>query len=201
MPESLPPTTKASVVIVPPRVQAARSRAAATGFSLSSDDGVGALLATLAAAVPRAGTIVELGTGAGVGLAWIVHGLGARTDVSVHSIDTDGELLARTAAAGWPDYVGFVEGDGAKAVTDLAPIDLVFADAPGGKVDGLEQTIGSLRRGGILVVDDMDLALHQHDGLLEAIGRVRTTLFTHHDLVSAELDYSTGVMICARRQE
>jgi predicted O-methyltransferase YrrM len=184
---------------VPARVESARSRAALAGFELSSDDGVGALLAALSAAVRPRGTIVELGTGVGVGLAWIVHGLTGRDDVSVYSVDTDDTLLETTAAVGWPDYVHFVAGDGARVVSELAPIDLVFADAPGGKIHGLENTIDALRAGALLVVDDMDLRRHERDGLEDDIAHVHDVLVTHPQLVTAVLDYSSGVMLSTKR--
>ena len=171
-----------------------------SGFELSCDSGVGALLASLAAEVRPHGSIVELGTGAGVGLAWLVHGIGARKDLALHTVDIDPALLSTTAAGGWPGFVHFVEGDGARIVGELAPADLVFADAPGGKITGLETTIDALRPGGVLVVDDMDPALHAHDGLLDSINRVRDTLVGHPDLVTAELDYSTGVIIATKRE-
>ena len=183
----------------PPAVRLARERAQSSGFELSSDNGVGALLASLAAAVRPHGTIVELGTGAGVGLAWIVHGIGARTDLTVYTVDIDPALLSTTATAGWPRFVHFVEGDGARLVRELAPVDLVFADAAGGKIDGLESTIDALRPGGMLVVDDMDPARHEPDGLLGAINAVRAALVEHPDLVTAELDFSTGVVIATKR--
>jgi demethylmenaquinone methyltransferase/2-methoxy-6-polyprenyl-1,4-benzoquinol methylase len=183
----------------PPGVRSARERARSRGFDLSSDNGVGALLASLAAAVRRHGTIVELGTGTGVGLAWIVHGIGTRTDVTVHTVDVNEALLAETAAAGWPTFVHFIEGDGARVVRELAPIDLVFADAAGGKTEGLEATIDALRAGGILVVDDMDPLRHEDAALLAAIDRVRSELLAHPRLVTAELEFSTGVIIATRR--
>ena len=109
--------------------------------------------------------ICELGTGAGVGLAWIVYGLGERDDATVYTVDTNQEMLATVATAGWPGYVEFVCDDGANAVQEFAPFDLVFADAPGGKIEGLDATIAALAPGGVLVVDDMDPALHADDGL------------------------------------
>lgn len=120
----------------PERVGAARARAADQGFELSSEPGVGALLSVLAAASPRDARICELGTGAGVGLAWIVHGLGDREDARVFTVDIDQELLATVMVAGWPDFVQFVHADGVSALGGLAPVDLVFADAPAGKLDG-----------------------------------------------------------------
>ena len=187
------------MITEPPGVRAARARAASCGFEQSCENEVGSLLATLASAVRPGGTIVELGTGAGVGLAWIVHGVGERRDVSVHTVDIDRSLLASTSSAGWPDYVHFVEGDGARVVRELAPIDLVFADAVGGKIDGLGGTIAALRPGGLLVVDDMNEEAHADDGLVDAIARVRATLLEDARLVVAELDFSSGVLLCGRR--
>ena len=92
------------------------------------------------------------------GLAWIVYGLGERDDASVFTVDTNEELLATVATAGWPSYVEFVHDDGVNAVREFAPFDLVFADAAGGKLDGLDVTIDALTPGGVLIVDDMDLA-------------------------------------------
>ena len=59
------------------------------------------------------------------------------------------------------------------AVREFAPFDLVFADAAGGKLDGLDVTIDGARPGGVLIVDDMDLARHADDGLSEPLGAVR----------------------------
>ena len=58
------------------------------------------LLAALAAAAPEDARIAELGTGAGVGLAWIVYGLGERDDATVYTVDTNEELLATVADRG-----------------------------------------------------------------------------------------------------
>jgi demethylmenaquinone methyltransferase/2-methoxy-6-polyprenyl-1,4-benzoquinol methylase len=183
----------------PERVAMARARASALGFELSSEPSVGALLAVLAAASPDGARICELGTGAGVGLAWIVHGLGDRQDARVFTVDTDQELLATVAVAGWPDSVEFVCDDGASAVRALAPLDLVFADAPGGKIDGLDGTIAALAPGGVLVVDDMDLALHADDGYREPIAAVRARLLADPSLVAAELDVASGIVLATKR--
>jgi predicted O-methyltransferase YrrM len=187
------------VIDEPARVGQARRRAAELGFDLSSEPGVGALLATLAAAAPWNARICELGTGAGVGLAWIVYGLGGRDDVSVYTVDTNQEMLATVATAGWPDYVEFVCDDGAHAVVEFAPLDLVFADAQGGKLDGLDRTIAALAPGGVLVVDDMDLSHHADDGLSEAIAAVREHLVGDPALVAAELDFASGVIVATKR--
>ncbi len=98
----------------PELVIRARTRAGELGFTISSAPGVGGLLAVLAAAVPPNGRIIELGTGSGVGVAWLVHGLGARTDVTVTSVDTDARLLDTVRDDAWPTFVddGLVDAIG-----------------------------------------------------------------------------------------
>lgn len=180
-------------------MSAARRRAAELGFELSSEPGVGALLSALSAAAPLHARICELGTGAGVGLAWIVHGLGDRDDATVYTVDTDEELLATVTTAGWPAYVEFVCDDGAQAVTQFAPLDLVFADSPGGKIEGLDATIAALAPGGTLVVDDMDPSLHVDDGYLAPLAAVRERLVGDSALVAAELGFASGVIVATKR--
>ncbi|MFI5046142.1 MAG: hypothetical protein ACHQIG_03685 [Acidimicrobiia bacterium] len=130
----------------------ARARARDLGFELSCEDEVGALLAALAAAVPVGSRVVELGTGAGVGLA------------------------------------------------GLAPVALVFADAEGGKIHGLDCTVRRARPRWMLVVDDMDVSRHDGDGLAGAIGAVRDSLVAHPALAVAELRFASGVMVATRRR-
>ena len=74
----------------PAALPALEARAAELGFDMSSDPMVGALLAALAASKP-AGRMLELGTGAGVGAAWLLHGMDA--SASLLSIDTDEAVL------------------------------------------------------------------------------------------------------------
>jgi demethylmenaquinone methyltransferase/2-methoxy-6-polyprenyl-1,4-benzoquinol methylase len=183
---------------LPGIVAAAYQRAAGAGFELSSEPEVGQLLASLAAAVPEQGRILELGTGAGVGLAWLVHGLHRRTDVTVLTVDVDPELQALARDGDWPDYVGFRLGDGATLLPELGSFDLVFADAPGGKLHKLANTIAALRPGGALVVDDMDLSSHDDPGLRDLLSVVREQLVAHPELVCAELGFSSGVILAVK---
>jgi demethylmenaquinone methyltransferase/2-methoxy-6-polyprenyl-1,4-benzoquinol methylase len=129
----------------PPLVQTARRSARELNFEFSCAPDVGFLLAAMSAAVPADGRILELGTGAGVGLASIGAGLRDSTDVSVITVDLDQTLLEHTRHSSWPTYVEFPLADGADVVRDNQhPFDLIFADAPGGKLDGLHHTIAAL---------------------------------------------------------
>ena len=119
--------------------------------------------------------------------------------MSVFTVDTNEELLATVATAGWPAYVEFVHDDGVNAVREFAPFDLVFADAAGGKLEGLDVTIDALTPGGVLIVDDMDPARHVDDGLSEPLGAVREQILGDPSLVAAELDFASGVIVATKR--
>ena len=185
---------------LPESVLAAYERATRTGFRLACEAEVGRLLAVLAAAVPRGGRVLEIGTGVGAGLAWLVHGLGARQDAEVVTVELDDEVQQTALSARWPPWVRFESGDGAEVVGRLGQFDLIFADAPGGKIFKLRRTVAALREGGVLVVDDMDLTRHADEQLRSALTVVRHRLLENADLICAELGFSSGVIVAIKRR-
>lgn len=188
---------------LPASVKAAYERAEGMGFELSSEPEVGWLLAALSAAVPPGGRVLELGTGAGVGLAWVLHGLGDRSDVEIVTVESDPDLAGQVQLLGWPDWVRIEVGDGAELVGTLGEFDLVFPDAPGGKIFKLRKTITALRPGGVVVVDDMDLSRDlsaHHPDLPAALQSVRDRLLTDPRLVCADLPFGSGVILATRRR-
>ncbi len=187
-------------VDIPESVAVAQARASLSGFALSSEPEVGFLISCLANAVPIGGRILEIGTGFGVGLSWIVQGVGSRTDVEVVTVEIDPVLAQATRDVGWPDWVSIVEGDGADLVGTVGSFDLIFPDAPGGKIFKLRKTISTLRPGGFLLVDDMDLTAHEDPELRDGLASVRERLVTHPDLVCAELPVASGVIVATRRR-
>ena len=187
------------LVDIPESVAAAQDRASKSGFELSSEVEVGQLVACLANAAPIGGRILEIGTGCGVGLSWIVHGIGSRTDVEVVSVELDHALADATRRVGWPSWVSIVEGDGADLVGTIGSFDLIFPDAPGGKIFKLRKTISTLRPGGFLLVDDMDLTAHEDPELRDGLASVRERILTHPDLVCAELSVASGVIVATKQ--
>lgn len=188
---------------MPPAVARAHTRAVELGFSRSCTPAVGALLAALAGAVPPGGRILELGTGVGYGLAWLTHGLRGRDDVELTSVDAETELLERVADEDWPAWTRLRADDALRVLRDPTGYDLIFADAPAGKVDGLDLTIAALNAGGVLVLDDMnrrpdDPELH---ALWPQLQAVRRQVLDDPRLVCAELDCAGGVLICTRRHD
>lgn len=184
---------------LPPLVEKARVEAAESSFAASCDPEVGRFLAVLAAAVPPSGRVLEIGTGAGVGTAWLAAG--APTGVTIHTIELDHvRSAATTATFTGPEQISFHVGDAVDLLPDLGTFDLVFADAEGGKWYGLESTIQAVRIGGVLVVDDMNPPRWEsevHERMTQA---VRKTLLEDERLLSAELGFGSGVVVCTRTQ-
>jgi len=149
--------------------------------------------------VPERGRILELGTGVGTGLAWLIDGLGERSDVSVTSVDLDPVIQSVAMRGEWPDSVHFELGDGAELLPGLGNFNLIFADAPGGKLHGLPRSIAALSPRGVLIVDDMDLSQHDDPELCDALTGVRQSLLSAPELHSVELSLGSGVVFCVRR--
>ena len=183
----------------PPIVATAMRRARAAEFGMSCDPDVGAFLAALAAAVPPHGRILELGTGAGVGLAWLVHGLGARMDVEVLSVEIDRSMAEVTSKDGWPSYVRIVVDDALAVLLTCGQFDLVFADAQGGKWEGLDMTLAAVRGGGQLVVDDMNPPEWMSDEHRDKTLEVRRHLLARDDLASVDIAWASGLILSTRR--
>jgi predicted O-methyltransferase YrrM len=183
---------------LPPLVVTARARAEAAGFLLSCTPEVGWLLAAIAASVARGGRILELGTGVGVGLAWMDHGLGTRSDVEIVSVDIDQQIQESARQLDWHVPVQFLVGDAAELVSGLGQFEMIFADAPGGKIFKLRRTIGAMAPGGILIVDDMDLTKHDDPDLRSGLTVVRERLMSSNELVCSELPFSTGVILAVK---
>jgi len=185
---------------IPERVARARALAGSLGFGQASEDDVGRLLRTLAAAVPRGGRVLEIGTGTGVGTAWIVDGLEPRSDVEVVSVEVETSRAERARSIAWPGWVTIVVGDVLEELARLGTFDLVFADAQAGKWTGLDRTVAAVKPGGLLVVDDMLVGPTAPPDLAERQAGVRAALFAMAELVPVELAWSSGVIVAARRR-
>lgn len=149
---------------VPPLVARAQALAQELGFTLSSRPEVGRLLRTLVAGI-RDGRVGEMGTGTGVGAAWMASGLGPNG--TLVTVDHDAECAAAAARlfADLPN-VQVLHADSA-ALLAHGPFDLIFVDGGGGvkgTPDGDRQVSGgdvlapllaALRPGGTVVLDDL----------------------------------------------
>ncbi|WP_433608863.1 O-methyltransferase [Dactylosporangium sp. CA-139114] len=181
-------------------VDAAYARAAANGFGQSCEPEVGRLLAALAAALPPGARVLEIGTGAGAGTAWIAEGLRPRTDVTVDSIEADPAVAAVAATGDWPPFVRLHVADALEFLaTAPGGYDLVFADAFGGKIEGLDRTVAKLHPRGTLVVDDMTPVEGWPEDFRAKQDGVRRALLADPQLVTVELAHGSGMIVGVRR--
>jgi predicted O-methyltransferase YrrM len=144
-----------SASLRPPLVVRAEAAAARLGFEGSSTLEAGRLLHVLAAQRGRV-RVGEIGTGTGVGAAWIVSALPPA--VPFVTVELDGRRAAAAAELFAEDEnVRVLEGDWHELMPTEAPFDLLFYDG-GGKqrpeLDGA-QVLGLLAPGGTVVMDDL----------------------------------------------
>lgn len=99
------------------------------------------------------GYIGEIGTGCGVGTAWMLSG--ASSDTRIVTIEQDPIQVtgARTLFADHPN-VTVLHGDGLELAAH-GPFDLLYADALPGKHHSQEVAVSMVRPGGMIVVDDL----------------------------------------------
>ena len=163
------------------------------GFEKSSAPETGRLLHVLAAQRGRV-RVGEIGTGTGVGAAWIVSALGpsvpfVTTEPDPERAEAARELFARD------ENVRVLEADWREAMAAEAPFDLLFYDG-GGKqrpdLDG-ENAVALLAPGGTVVLDDLTPGRTGSDP-------VREFWLGHPRLVAVELTLSpTAAAIVAVR--
>lgn len=173
---------------LPVLVRRAQAEAARLGAEASCSLEAGRWRRTLAAARPG-GHLLELGTGLGVGAAWLLSGM----DPAAHLITV--EQNAERAQAAWQllradRRAEVLHGDGCDVLSRV-PFDLIVAGCTTVKRDmtALDRLVAALRPGGQLVVDDLtpparlDAAFFSGDPLRQA-------LFAHPELTCAEVGLS-----------
>ena len=136
---------------MPPLVERALELACRLGFERSCSEEAGRLLHVLASQRGRT-RVAEIGTGCGVGSAWILAGLAPGVPFVTVELDDQragaaAELLAEDANA------RVLEGDWRELLAGEAPFDLLFAD--GGRSKEHEALVGLLAPRGTLVMDDL----------------------------------------------
>ena len=175
-----------------------RSRSEEINFSMPSDLQTGSLLRTLVTSKPG-GSFLELGTGTGLSLSWIVEGMDVRS--TVISIDNN-EVYLSIAKNFFSDdqRVSIICRDGSEWIKNNQDkkFDLIFADAWPGKYESLDETLFLLKKGGFFILDDM---LHQPnwpEGHQSNVDKLVDYLSLRADLQLTKMDWSTGLIIITK---
>ncbi len=184
---------------IPSSLSDIQTRADALGFDMNSGMQVGQFLASLAASKPG-GLILELGTGCGLGAAWLLSGMDARSRLV--SVDTDeGPQGVARDVLGTDARVTFVLEDGGAVLerADPGSYDLIFADAWPGKFSHLDEALAALNPGGIYVVDDLLPQPNWPNGHQTNVDAYMDDLRGRDGFAFTQMDWATGVVMLVKR--
>ena len=124
--------------------------------------------------------VAEIGTGCGVGSAWILSALDPAVPFYTVELDEARAAAAAELLADDPDG-NVLHGDWREVLAAEAPFDLLFAD--GGRAKDDDELVGLLAPGGMLVLDDLTPGYADPDP-------VRELWLGHPRLVAVELQIS-----------
>lgn len=190
-----------AIVRTPQALAAIQAETARLGFSMASEPKTGALLAVLAAAKPG-GRLLEIGTGTGIGTAWLLAGMDASTRLD--TVDTDPAVVdvARRHLGGDARVAFRIEDGGAfLARADPDTYDLVYADAWPGKFTHLDAALACLRQGGFYVIDDLLPQTNWPDGHAAKVDALVADLEARAGFLTVRLAWASGVMLVVRQPD
>jgi predicted O-methyltransferase YrrM len=167
-------------------------------FSMPSDLQTGSLLRTLIASKPN-GSFLELGTGTGLSLAWMMEAIDNQSVVI--SIDNS-ETYISIARAHFGDdaRLQLICEDANLWIKNNQDkkFDLIFADAWPGKYEMLEETLALLKTGGFYIIDDMRTQPNWPAGHEQNVERLVNHLHTRNDIRLTVMNWSTGIIIVTK---
>jgi len=168
-------------------------------FIMASEPRTGALLAALADSKPG-GRLLELGTGTGLGTAWLLAGMDADARLDTVDIDASAVTVARRHLAA-DSRVTFHLMDAAEFIGHSAPdqFDVIYADAWPGKFSHLDQTLALLRAGGVYVIDDLLPQPSWPEGHAPKVPALIETLERRRGFTTVKLSWASGIMLVVRR--
>jgi len=182
----------------PPLLQQLEKECQEIGFTMPSDRYIGALLQTLVASKPG-GHFLELGTGIGLSLCWMIEGLNQHA--RIYSIDNDPQLSAIARGYfGKDKRVEIICKDGGEWIKAYqGPLfDLIFADAWPGKYFDLDETLALIKPGGFYIIDDMTPAEDWPEGHHAKAASLIHHLEEHSQFHLTKMSWSTGIIVATK---
>ena len=169
------------------------------GFTMPSDIYIGTLLKSLIAS-KSAANVLELGTGIGLSLAWMIEGLDSTSTLT--SIDNDPALTEIAQEFfGKDDRVDILCEYGGQWIKNYQgdKFDLVFADAWPGKYSELKEILDLVKVGGFYVIDDMNPQPNWPEGHQEKAEALLAYLESRKDFTLIKMNWSTGVIMMTKK--
>lgn len=168
------------------------------GFTMPSDVYIGTLLKTLITSRPNA-HILELGTGIGLSLSWMIDGMDAGSHLI--TVDNDPKLIeiAKNYFAD-DSRVEVVCMDGSEWIKNYngSQFDLIFADAWPGKYSEIDEVLNMVKVGGFYIIDDMTAQPNWPEGHQEHVDGLIEYLENREDFNLTKMNWSTGVIIAVK---
>jgi predicted O-methyltransferase YrrM len=183
---------------IPAALRGVRRDTERIGFALVSEPKTGSLLRALAASKPR-GEFLEIGTGTGVGTAWLLEGMDA--DSRLTSVDSDPKVLEIARRhLGHDSRVTFRLVDGARFLEQSVQqqFDLIYADAWPGKFTHVDLALSLLKVGGIYFVDDLLPQASWPEGHASKVPALIAELEGQPGFVATKLAWASGLMVLVR---
>jgi len=187
------------IIEKPEQYQGLLDKSEEMGFTMPSDIYIGTLLKTLVASKP-AGNFLELGTGLGLSLSWMIQGMDERSKIT--SIDNDAELIeVAKMFFEEDDRLELVCTDGGKWLDEYNgdSFDLIFADAWPGKYSHLDVALALLKKGGYYVIDDMQKQPNWPEGHEEKTKELVRVLEARKDMTITKMNWSTGLIVAVKK--
>jgi predicted O-methyltransferase YrrM len=159
---------------------------------------VGALLRVMASLKPG-GRMLEIGTGTGVGTCWLLDGMDAAARLTTIDINPKVQAVARSHLGTDPRLTLLCED--AEAVLRREPpdtFDLIFADGVPGKHTLLDETLASLRPGGLYICDDMKPHPMWPPEHAARVPPLIKALAARQDFRRVSIDWSSGVVVMVK---
>ena len=183
---------------LPPKLAAIEAESESLGFAQRSEQRTGALLRALAASKPG-GRMLELGTGTGVGTAWLLDGMDAEARLTTIDIDAEVSGIAARFLGDDPRLTILVEDalSWLRAAQE-GTFDLIFADSLIGKFESFEAAWRLLAPGGLYVGDDLLPQPSWPEGHESRVAAWLEDLDRRSDCILLRLCWSSGLLILVR---
>lgn len=165
---------------------------------MPSDLYIGTLLKTLVGSKPK-GRFLELGTGIGLSLAWMVDGMDEQAQLI--TVDNDPELIEIAKQYfGHDNRLTIVCEDGSKWIKahENLEFDLIFADAWPGKYSEIDEVLRMVKIGGFYIIDDMRAQPNWPEGHEDHVNGLVDYLEKRDDFNLTKMNWSTGLIIAVR---
>lgn len=169
------------------------------GFTMPSDLYIGTLLKTLITSKPKS-NILELGTGIGLSLSWMIDGMDSESKLI--SVDNDPKLIEIAEYYFLKDErIQIICEDGTKWIQNYKGdrFDLIFADAWPGKYSEVDELLDLIKIGGLYIIDDMLAQPNWPDGHQENVDKLIEYLEKRKDFNLTKMNWSTGIMIATKK--